>query len=241
MGDSPPGSTVAFLPGFMQHGDSWTPVADRVRERYPSIRVDFETWTFEGRLREIARVCPPGSVVVGYSMGGRLALHAAVREPERFAALAVVGASAGIEDPDERRERRAADDSLARWMEGAPIEEVVARWEALPPFATQPPALVASQRPGRLAHDPAALARLLRSAGQGALPSLWDRLERLEQPVLAVAGELDARYAEVAQRMAALLPRGAAALVPGAGHAPQLERPEASAALLLEFFDQHFG
>src|SRR4051812_25485043 len=91
---------VVFLPGFMQHADSWSPIAAAVGERYPVKILDFTTWTFEDRLAEI-HAAADGCVLVGYSMGGRLALHAAARWPEEFAGLAVLGASAGITDPAE--------------------------------------------------------------------------------------------------------------------------------------------
>ena len=233
--------TVVFLPGFMQRGRAWAPVADRVAERYPHRLLDFAGSTFGQLLREIEAVAPERAVLAGYSMGGRLALHAALRAPGRFAALVLVGASAGIRSGSALGARRMADESLAAWIERHPIEEVVERWEALPLFAGQPPELVAAQRAGRLSHDPKRLATLLRSVGQGALPPLWDRLERIEAPVLAVAGERDEPYAAAAREMAALLPHGHAKLVPDAGHAAQLERPEAVAALLLEFLDQHLG
>jgi pimeloyl-ACP methyl ester carboxylesterase len=82
---------------------------------------------------------------------------------------------------------------------------------------------------------------MLRATGQGTLPPLWDRLHEITLPVLAVAGEDDAKYAEVAERMAAQLPRGRSALIHSAGHAPQLEQPEMFGDLLLEFLDEHLG
>ena len=237
-GDRP---RVVFVPGFMQQGEAWAGIAERVGQRYPSDCLDFAAWTFEGRLDEIAAACPPGSVPVAYSMGGRLALHAAVRDPDRFGAIALVGATPGIQGESERRSRRALDESLADWMEGRTISEVVTRWESMPVFASQSPGLVSAQRPGRLTHDPALLASLIRSAGQGALPPLWERLDTIRCPVLAMAGEDDETYAAAARRMAELLPRGEARLVPGAGHAPQLERPDEFAAVLPEFLDDHLG
>jgi 2-succinyl-6-hydroxy-2,4-cyclohexadiene-1-carboxylate synthase len=224
---------VVFLPGFMQHVDSWSPIAAAVGERYPVRLLDFATCTFEERLREIADAAGGDAVVVGYSMGGRLALHAALRCV--FAGLVVVGASAGIDDADERRRRRAADSELAEWIGRHSIEEVVARWERNPVFASQPEALVVAQRPGRLDHDPAALARLLRSAGQGALDPIWDQLGSLHMPVLALAGENDGTYWAGAQRIASLVPRGRALAIAGAGHAPHLEKPDAVGDAILAF------
>jgi 2-succinyl-6-hydroxy-2,4-cyclohexadiene-1-carboxylate synthase len=221
---------VVFLPGFMQHADTWSPIAAAVAERYPVRLVDFETWTFEERVAEIRG---DGCVVVGYSMGGRLALHAALGSA--FAGLVVVGASAGIADADERRRRKEADSELADWIETHSIDEVVARWERNPVFASQPAPLVDAQRAGRLAHSPADLARLLRSAGQGALDPIWDRLESLGMPVLALAGEDDPTYRAASERIASLVPQGRCGVIRGAGHAAHLEAPDAVRDAILGF------
>jgi len=220
---------VVFVPGFMQRGEAWAPVARRVGERYPTLCLDFMTHTFEERIEELREAAPGGSILVGYSMGGRLALQLAVREPERFSGIVTVGATAGIEDVGERRARLEADSELAGWIEEHSIEEVVERWERQPVFADQPAALVEAQRPGRLSHSPADLARLLRSAGQGALEPVWDQIPSLPMPLLAIAGERDARYMAAAERLASLAPRGRAASVPEAGHAAHLEQPRAVA------------
>lgn len=226
----------------MQRGEAWEPVAARLGgASYRTACLDFSTWTFEERVRELLEAAPAGAAVVGYSMGGRLALHAALRDPDRFGALVLVGVTAGIEDERERADRRASDESLAEWMERRSIEEVVARWEANPVFATQSADLRARQRAGRLSHDPVELARLLRSAGQGASPPVWDRLATISCPVLLTAGEQDRRYASAARRMATRLPDARVRLVRDAGHAPQLEAPAEFTALLREFLDEHLG
>jgi 2-succinyl-6-hydroxy-2,4-cyclohexadiene-1-carboxylate synthase len=232
---------VVFVPGFMQRGSSWDEVARRVRERYPTLCLDFTSHTFEERVAELRAAAPPGSAVVGYSMGGRLVLHAAVVEPARFCAVVVVGSTAGIEDADERRRRREADEELAAWIETAPIEEIVERWERLPVFEGQSPELVEAQRPGRLSHDPAQLADLLRTAGQGVLRPIWDDLAALPMPLLALAGERDGPYAAAARRLAAIAPAGRHALVAGAGHAAHLEHPGEVAAELLAFLSRRIG
>jgi 2-succinyl-6-hydroxy-2,4-cyclohexadiene-1-carboxylate synthase len=232
---------VAFLPGFAQRGDAWEPVADRVAQRYRSVCVDFGSWTFDQRLSELASRLDDGDAVVGYSMGGRLALRAALRRPGKFSALVLVGASPGIEETAERLARKRTDEELADWIEGHSIEEFAERWEAQPVFASQPPEVVEAQRPGRLSHDPRKLAQLLRSGGQGTFEPVWDELERIDCPVLAVAGELDTKYADAAFRIAERVKHGRARLVSGAGHAPQLERPAEFAELLLDFLDEHLG
>ena len=208
----------------MQRADAWAAVADRLAERYPSVLLD--------RADELP---DPGTVPVAYSMGGRIVLHAALDEPARWAALVLVGVSAGV---DDAAERRGADEELAAWIEGSSIEEVVARWEARPVFATQSSEVVAAQRPGRLSFAPDELARMLRGHGQGVMPPVWDRLGQLDLPVLLLAGALDERYAAAGERMSGLLPRAEFRAIPGTGHAPQLEDPAGVAAALGDFLDQ---
>jgi 2-succinyl-6-hydroxy-2,4-cyclohexadiene-1-carboxylate synthase len=232
---------VAFLPGFAQRADAWASVADQVAQKYRSLPIDFSTWTFDGRLREIADRVDDGDVVVGYSMGGRLALKAALRRPGKFGALVLVGTSAGIEDAQARAERRTADEELAEWIETHSIEEFEERWAAQPVFASQPPELVRAQREGRLSHEPTRLAQLLRSAGQGMFEPVWHDLESIDCPVLAIAGELDTKYADASYRIAERVKHGRARLIPDAGHAPQLERPGEFAGVLLDFLDENFA
>jgi 2-succinyl-6-hydroxy-2,4-cyclohexadiene-1-carboxylate synthase len=227
---------VVFVPGFMQRGDAWSPVAERLPEPYPSQLLDHREHTFEGRLREIAAAAD-GAVLCGYSLGGRLAMRAALREPERYAGLVTVSTTAGVDEPTARSARREADERLAAWMETASIEDVVAVWERQPLFADQSESLIERQRPGRLSHNTRELALLLRTAGQGALEPVWFDLSRLPLPVLAIAGARDEGYARAARRIAESVPGGRAAVLENAVHAVQLQRPDELARLLVEFLD----
>jgi 2-succinyl-6-hydroxy-2,4-cyclohexadiene-1-carboxylate synthase len=228
---------VLFIPGFMQRGDAWRPVAELLPERYPSVMLEHEQNSFEGRLGEIA-AAGEGRLLVGYSLGGRLVLRAALRDPERYLGVVTIGATAGIDEPTLRGTRAEADDRLAAWMEAAPIEDIVGVWERQPLFADQSEALIEAQRPGRLTQDPGGLAMILRTAGQGVLEPVWHELLMLDLPVLAIAGARDEGYVRAAKRIADTAPRGRAEIVEEAGHAVQLQRPDAVARLLDEFLEE---
>lgn len=181
---------------------------------------------------------------LGYSMGGRLALCLAVARPARVGSLVLVGASPGIADPSARSERRCADEALAASIEADGLEAFVDRWMALPLFATQDrlgPQYLARARAQRLGNRPEALAASLRGFGTGAMPSLWHRLPALAMPVLAVAGALDPKFADLAGRTAARIPGGRALLVPEAGHAVPAEAPGALAAAVTAFLREVEG
>jgi len=226
---------VLFIPGFMQRGDAWRPVAELLPERYPSRLLDHAEHSFEGRLREIAAA--GADVLVGYSLGGRLALRAALRSPESFTGLVLVGSTAGIEEGPLRGVRAEADEKLASWMEAMPIEDIVSLWERQPLFADQSDALVEEQRPGRLSQDPRSLALLLRTAGQGALDPVWHELHALDLPLLAIAGARDDGYSAAVKRIASVAPNARAAIVEDAGHAAHLQRPDEVARLISGFLD----
>ena len=227
---------MLFIPGFMQRGDAWRPVAELLPERYPSTLIDHAEHSFEGRMREIAE--SGADVLVGYSLGGRLALRAAIRSPESFAGIVLVGATAGIDEGPMRVQRAAADEKLASWMEAMPIEDIVSLWERQPLFADQSDSLVEAQRPGRLSHDPRSLALLLRTAGQGVLEPVWHQLPALDVPVLAIAGARDEGYTAAAKRIARLAPTARTAIVEDAGHAAHLQQPEQVAEAIIGFLDQ---
>lgn len=183
----------------------------------------------------IARV-----TLLGYSMGGRVALHVALFAPERVEALILEGASPGIDDPADRAARRASDEDLAAFIEREGIVAFVDRWEALPLFATQrnlPAEIAARQREQRLRNRPEGLANSLRGMGAGAQAPLSGRLGEIRVPTLLIAGALDEKYRGLAHSMAASMPHARAVIVPEAGHAVHLERPDEFARAVGEFLD----
>ncbi len=171
---------------------------------------------------------------LGYSMGGRIALHLALAFPRVVRKLVLVSATPGIEDERERAERRAADEALAAELERTgDVAGFLDRWLAGPLFAGLP-----RDRAGldaRLTNTAAGLASSLRLCGTGCQDNLWPRLRELAMPVLVIAGGMDSKYAAIAERMAAALPDARLVVIPGAGHAAHLEQPASFVAVVDEF------
>lgn len=232
---------VVFLHGFTHTGASWDPVVAALGESYralaPDIRghggaTDRMPVSLGAVLQDLAGLAPERFTLVGYSMGGRIALHAALAFGARIERLVLIGASPGLADPDERKARRAADEHLAGEIERSSIEAFAERWAWTPVLAGQPPEVLAAVHADRLRNQPAGLARALRGLGTGALSSLWDRLGAVGMPVALVVGERDQKFSAIAAQMASALPDAEVIVVPGAGHAVHLEAPEAVATVI---------
>jgi 2-succinyl-6-hydroxy-2,4-cyclohexadiene-1-carboxylate synthase len=176
--------------------------------------------------------------LLGYSMGGRLALYLALQQTRRWHSLILESASPGLRTAAERDERTARDEALADFVEREGIRAFVDRWQALPLFATQqhlPQSVRDAHRAARLCNRPHGLANSLRGMGTGVQPSLWPHLPNLQLPTLLLSGALDPKFTNIANEMAALLPHAYHRNLPGAGHTIHLEQPEWYADVIREW------
>jgi 2-succinyl-6-hydroxy-2,4-cyclohexadiene-1-carboxylate synthase len=249
------GVPLMLLHGFSGAAVSWRHVLPRLTSRFRVIVPDLlghgETGAPEDPVRYGIELQSADLVAIldalnidrvgmhGYSMGGRLALYAAIVDPSRFSALSLESASPGLDTEAERLARRQSDERLAARIIERGINQFVDEWEQLPLFATQsalPAQVIAAQRATRLNQRPLGLANSLRGMGTGAQPSLWDRLDELSMPVQLMTGALDAKFEAIADRMAPLIPHARRVHVPDAGHTVYLEQPELWLDALALFF-----
>jgi 2-succinyl-6-hydroxy-2,4-cyclohexadiene-1-carboxylate synthase len=176
------------------------------------------------------------AILLGYSMGGRIAL--ALAFSDFFRALILESASPGLADPLSREQRRLSDNALADRIENEGVAAFVTYWESLPLFASLrnlPPETQAALHAQRLNNRALGLANSLRGIGTGVQPALHARLHSLHIPVLLLAGELDQKFGQIAHSMAQQLPQARLQIVPGSGHTTHLERPDIFAQLVDEF------
>ena len=181
--------------------------------------------------------------LVGYSMGGRVALSAAVACPKRVAKVVCIGASPGIADPIERNKRKLADEALANSILSDGVEQFIDAWLSQPLFATLAqrlsPADFQATREQRLANSPEGLALSLRGIGTGAMEPLHEPLADADFPCLWIAGAEDAKFAAIAEEMSKAMPKGSHALIPDAGHSVHLENPAATLSAIASFLAAH--
>ncbi len=239
----------------MGSGADWAAVISALDERFYCVAPDLpghgrslgltpRAYTIEGAAKVLCELLDGLAVsrvaLVGYSMGGRLALYFALRYPERCSALFLESASPGIEDPEERQARRRSDEEKAARLESGDLMDFLRDWYRQPVLASlaRHEGLLRETIAARLRNDPGELARSLRGMGAGSQPSLWGELAALQVPALALAGKLDEKFVGISVRMASLSPRIRAAVVPGAGHNVRLESPEEYLATLESFLWQ---
>ncbi len=239
------GEPLLLLHGFTGSSANWRGLMDGLRDRYHLIAVDLPghgrtelandltryemTAVAEDIATLLYQLGITATHLLGYSMGGRLALYFTAHYPELVRSLIVESGSPGLSSAIEREGRIAQDEALARRIEEEGIPVFVDYWERLPLFASQralPAAARDALREQRLGNSAAGLANSLRGMGTGVQPSLWMRLPDIAVPALLVAGELDVKFAVIIREMAAQMPNAWLAIIAGTGHAVHLERPE---------------
>jgi 2-succinyl-5-enolpyruvyl-6-hydroxy-3-cyclohexene-1-carboxylate synthase len=208
-----------FVVDLVGHGQTDSPAA-LAHYRMGAVVADLAALLDQLGLERVA--------LLGYSMGGRVALQFAVAYPERVSTLLLESASPGIADHVERAARCRSDEALAERIERDGVPAFVAEWEALPLFQSQArlaPAAWAAQRTQRLRNNACGLANSLRGMGAGAQEPIWQALSGLKMPVLLIVGVEDEKYVTLARAIAGRLQNARTVVVPEAGHTVHLEQP----------------
>jgi 2-succinyl-6-hydroxy-2,4-cyclohexadiene-1-carboxylate synthase len=238
-----------FLHGFMGDSTDWSGIVERGAMRFEcfvpdlpghgqSTQLQASAYTFEGAVALIAEsirgITSAPVHLVGYSMGGRLAIHLALTYPELMASLVAESTSAGLLEEGGREARLRADGQVAEKLLTVPLDEFLTDWYQQPLFASLSEEQRSSIVSARMNNDPGELAQSLVGMSVAAQPALWDSLGELEMPVTCISGDLDPKYRGLSLRMADLCKRGQAVNVSDAGHNVHVEQPEAFFDILMD-------
>jgi 2-succinyl-6-hydroxy-2,4-cyclohexadiene-1-carboxylate synthase len=235
---------LIFLHGFTQTHHHWHETAHLIQAQLAGsatlVFVDLPGHGLSGDERlTVEQAAPPLVAVagrgtyIGYSMGARHALAAACNGAPEIERLVLIGGTPGIAEEAERQMRVADDEARADRILEIGSERFVDEWLAQPMFAGL--AFAESDRTRRARNSAEGLAASLRLAGTGAQRPLWDELERIDVPVLVLAGANDTKFTAIGQRMAERVASATYATIPGAGHAAHAEQPVATARLISEW------
>lgn len=255
LGDGPP---LLMLHGFTGSIEAWQGIPAVLGRRFQTSAVDIighgessapetpERYSIPHAVTDLLALLDTLGIercaVLGYSMGGRVALHLALAAPERITALVLESASPGIDDPVERESRIESDERQARMIEEQGLAAFIDHWESIPLFASQrslPEEVRQRQRELRMSQNPVGLANSLRGMGAGVMEPVSGRLDEFQMPVLYLAGEFDGKYREIGEKMAEIMPDARYIEIPGAGHTIHLERPDVYAETVRGFLASH--
>ncbi|MHC0038961.1 2-succinyl-6-hydroxy-2,4-cyclohexadiene-1-carboxylate synthase [Pseudoneobacillus sp. C159] len=249
------GFPLLMLHGFTGRGSNWLPFCTSLGKNSKMIMPDIvghgltEVHNYEEANFSLPSVAKDLTIlldklgfekvdVLGYSMGGRLALGFALSYPNRVRKLVLESSSPGLKTEIEREERRKSDSNLAESIIKNGIEPFVSRWENIPLFDSQkslPEEIRLSVRNQRLRNDSLGLAKSLLGMGTGAQPSFWNHLQNLTANTLMIVGEQDIKFCLIAEEMQKDIKNGQIYKVHGAGHTIHVEQPEKFGTIVRDF------
>ncbi|THE14856.1 2-succinyl-6-hydroxy-2,4-cyclohexadiene-1-carboxylate synthase [Bacillus timonensis] len=254
------GVPIVLLHGFTGSMTTWNQTVDILKQQFQCVLIDimghgktdspddFTRYQIEKVARDIIHILDileiPSAHIVGYSMGGRLALATAIIYPTRVASLILESSSPGLKTNEERAARRKSDEQLATRIEQEGMVDFVDYWENISLFSTQKALSKDKQleiRHQRLENNPVGLANSLRGMGTGAQPSYWDRLTKVKCPTLLLCGELDQKFCTIAEEMGLSMQNARVEKIVEAGHAIHVEQPYFFGKIIIEFVSDHFS
>jgi 2-succinyl-6-hydroxy-2,4-cyclohexadiene-1-carboxylate synthase len=222
-----------FVHGFTQTGKSWATAAQAIGDStntYADAPDHGDSQGISLSLEETGDALADiafGKVLIGYSMGARMSLHAVLQHSYAMTGLVLVSGTPGIEDDTERAARVQADEELASRIETIGTTAFIQEWIRQPLFAKSK--FSNEEIQDRSRNTPASLATSLRKCGTGQQESLWSQLQEINIPVLLICGARDEKFTEIAQRMNQAIPRSTLRVLDKAGHNAHLDQPEAFA------------
>lgn len=240
---------VFFLHGFAGTVHTWQPVVQNLAipvqaaaialpGHHPAVGVQPTFAQNAQLLCEIIEKEQPQYpiVLVGYSLGARLALAMAQQRRLNITQLTLISCHFGLTDQAARQQRLLADAKWVSMLEAQSMESFLQAWEAQPLFAHQAQTpLLQAQRVFRRQHDPRQIACALRHLGLAQMPSYWEQLGVLEHPTQLIVGQRDTKFVQLAQKALTRLPHGQLEIIHNCGHNPVVQAPE----ILAEKIFQH--
>lgn len=254
------GEPIVFLHGFTGNIATWSNATETLRYSYQCIFIDIighgETdspddssrYHIETVAKDIIHILDvlaiPRTNIVGYSMGGRLALAISILFSTRIIRLVLESSSPGLRTVEERVARRKSDEKLANRINQEGVQGFVDYWEKIPLFSSQQALTKDIQqeiRQQRLNNNPVGLVNSLKGMGTGSQPSYWDRLNELNLPTLLLCGVLDQKFCRIAEEMSLSIQNAKVEKIVDTGHAIHVEQPYFFGKIINEFVSDHFS
>lgn len=242
---------ILFLHGFMGHANIWQKTIAQIDTDFYCMAIDLpghgKTSTDLGQLNFenlsddliefVDSHFTRQPILVGYSMGGRIALYTALKYPDKFKSLILESSSPGIEDEDERKDRLVRDEKDSFKMKKTDMRSFLTEWYQMPVFdyLNDFPELKEKIINKKSSNDPKALAEIIVKLSPGIQPSQWSKLSKWTKPTLIIAGEKDKKYVRIGEDMNGILTNSRFEIIPNAGHIVHLENHKDFMTVLKSF------
>lgn len=252
--------TIVLLHGFTGSVATWNKVAQLIPNHYRIVAVDLIGHGLSDAPTEVAMYSMEEQVEVlhelfkelhlsnftllGYSLGGRVALSYVANYPNKVNHLILESASPGLKTEQEREARRISDEKLADEILQNGLQSFVEKWENIPLFESQkklPTEVQKKIREERLSQKEIGLANSLRGMGTGAQKSLWTSISDITLPVTLITGSIDEKFCKIAQEMVKLLPNANHVEIRDVGHAIHVENPTLFATIVKDVLKKKGG
>ncbi len=161
-------------------------------------------------------------ILLGYSQGGRLAMHALANAPQLWAGAIIVSASTGLKVKEQRASRLEIDSNWAHRFLKDPWEGLIEDWDRQPAFQGHKPLFHRKEED----YVRSNLASAIEGWSVGKQDDLEEPLSKMPIPILWIAGEKDLKYIQIAKQMAAVHPYSSYWIAPEAGHRVPWECPQ---------------
>ncbi len=244
------GLPLLWLHGFMGFGDDWLHLVHDHFNDYCNILVDLPGHgksvlsdkvdypsVLHSLIEQLASAGIQKFVVIGYSMGGRTAIHLQRVHSENIIALIGLSTAPGLRTEQERQNRLDSDKDLMDKLQSIGFDDFLQDWYFLSLFKSiqKNENLLKNLIGSRSTQDSDQLLLSLTLLGNGALPSLWEHLKEIQCPVLLMGGALDEKYGKINEEMMEQLPHGQLAIIRGGDHAFHMEKPLETARVIRHF------
>ncbi len=221
---------LALIHGFLGTADDWSDIRQRLD--HPAVAIDIPNAAdWHAGVEAVVSQVPDSSIVVGYSMGARIALGCALKAPHRFKALVMVSGNPGLTD-DVREKRWQQDQQVCDALTQLSPEQFLRQWYRQSVFSALTDAQVESLVQEKRQLDKERFVELMKCYSIAKQPNYWDRLGELEMPVHLVAGQRDPKYTRICREMQRYIPDGRLHEFEEAGHIVHRECPQRFSELL---------
>lgn len=226
---------LLFLHGFLGNSQDFNEVIDLLSEEFYCLTVDLpghgktrvfgdeDCYTMSATASALMELLDslkiPKCGLIGYSMGGRLALYLVLNFPSRFSEVVLESTSPGLKTEEARLTRLQLDLNLAQQLELMDFQHFLIKWYQQPIFQSlQKHKDLDKLIEKRRENNPVELAKSLRNMGTGKQPSLWTQLSKNKIPLLLLVGEFDHKFRSINEEMMSLSDITLLKIIPNCGH-----------------------